>query len=72
MLGFLKLYSSRGKIFILGSGSNVLFKDDIFEGVIIKLGKSFTNISILEENMIVAGAATSQKKLSEFAKDNNI
>ena len=72
LLGFLKLYSSRGKIFILGSGSNVLFKDDIFEGVIIKLGKSFTNISILEENMIVAGAATSQKKLSEFAKDNNI
>jgi len=72
LLGFLKLYSSRGKIFILGSGSNVLFKDNTFQGVIIKLGKSFGNISILDENTIVAGAATTQKKLSEFARDNNI
>ena len=32
---FLKLYDRRGKIFILGSGSNVLFKDDIYQGVVI-------------------------------------
>jgi len=72
LIGFLKLYSNRGKIFILGSGSNVLFKDSVYQGAIIKLGKNFSNISILNESTIVAGAATSQKKLSEFAKDNNI
>ncbi len=72
LIEFLKLYSNRGKIFILGSGSNVLFKDEIYEGVIIKLGKKFTNISILNQNTIIAGAATTQKKLSQFAKDNNI
>lgn len=72
LLAFLNIYSNRGKIFILGSGSNVLFKDNIFQGVIIKLGKSFANISILDESTIVAGAATTQKKLSEFARDNNI
>ena len=72
LIEFLKLYSNRGKIFTLGSGSNVLFKDEIYEGVIIKLGKKFTNISILNQNTIIAGAATSQKKLSQFAKDNNI
>ena len=72
LIHFLKMYSNRGKIFILGSGSNTLFKDDIYEGVIIKLGRNFSNISILNENMIVAGCATSQKKLSEFAKDNSI
>ena len=72
LVHFLKIYSHRGKIFILGSGSNTLFKDDIYEGVIIKLGRNFSNISILNENMIVAGGATSQKKLSEFAKDNSI
>ncbi len=72
LIEFLKLYSNRGKIFTLGSGSNVLFKDEIYQGVIIKLGKKFSNISILNQNTIVAGAATTQKKLSEFAKDNNI
>ena len=72
LVNFLKLYSNRGKIFILGAGSNTLFKDDLFEGVIIKLGNNFSNISILNELMIVAGTATTQKKLSEFAKNNNI
>jgi len=72
LMEFLKIYSNRSKIFILGSGSNVLFKDNIYKGAIIKLGKNFSNISILNENTIIAGAATSQKKLSEFAKDNNV
>ncbi len=72
LIQFLELYSKREKIFILGSGSNVLFSDQTFEGSIIKLGKSFSNISILNSDTIVAGAASSQKKLSEFAKENNI
>ena len=72
LIEYLKLYSSRGKIFILGNGSNVLFGDDIYQGTIIKLGKSFSKISILEKDIIIAGTATSQKKVSEFAKDNNI
>jgi len=72
LIEFLKLYSHRGKIFILGSGSNVLFSDETYQGSIIKLGKNFSNITILNENTIVAGAAATQKKLSEFAKDNNI
>tara|TARA_B100000686_G_scaffold191732_1_gene198384 strand:+ start:585 stop:1241 length:657 start_codon:yes stop_codon:yes gene_type:complete len=72
LIEFLKLYAKRGKIFILGAGSNVLFSDEIYKGSIIKLGKNFSNISLLNENTIVAGAGTLQKKLSEFAKDNNI
>jgi len=72
LIDFLKLYSYRSKIFILGAGSNVLFKDETYEGVIIRLGKNFSNISILKENLIVAGGATPQKKLSEVAKDNEI
>jgi len=72
LIDFLKIYSNRGKIFILGAGSNVLFKDDTFQGAIIKLGRKFSNISILNKNTVVAGGATTQKKLSEFAKDNSI
>ena len=72
LIEFLKLYALRGKIFILGNGSNVLFDDDIYKGTIIKLGKSFSNITLLDKEIIIAGAAVSQKKISEFAKDHNI
>ncbi len=68
---FLKLYDRRGKIFILGAGSNVLFKDDIYQGVVIKLGNNFSNITMLN-NKIIAGSSCTQKKLSEFAKNNDI
>ncbi len=72
LIEYLKLYNLRGKIFILGNGSNVLFDDDTYQGTVIKLGKSFSNIALLDNETIIAGAATSQKKVSEFAKDNNI
>ena len=69
---FLKIYNNRGKIFILGMGSNVLFKDTIYEGVIIKLSNNFSTLSKLKPNTIIAGSACSQKKLSEYALENEI
>ena len=72
LIEYLKLYALWGKIFILGNGSNVLFDDNTYQGTVIKLGKSFSNITLLDNKTIVAGAAVSQKKVSEFAKDNNI
>ncbi len=72
LIEYLKLYAFRSKIFILGNGSNVLFDDNTYEGTIIKLGKNFSNISLLGEETIIAGSAASQKKLSDFAKNNNI
>lgn len=72
LVEFLKIYQKRGKIFVLGAGSNVLITDGIFDGAVIKLGKNFQNLSILNENMIIAGCGISQKKLSEFSKENNI
>ncbi len=72
LIDYLKLYAQRGKIFILGNGSNVLFDDETYQGTIIKLGKNFSRISLLDRTTIIAGTAISQKKVSEFAKDNNI
>ncbi len=72
LIEYLKIYGKRGKIFILGNGSNVLFGDDIYKGTVIKLGKSFSNITLLDNETIIAGTAASQKKVSEFAKDNDI
>ena len=59
---FLKLYNQRGKIFLLGAGSNVLFSDDTFDGVVIKLGKRFSNISLLNDTTIIAGCSVLDKK----------
>ena len=55
------------KYFILGNGSNVLFSDDIYEGIIIKLD-NFSNIEYLD-NLVLVGAGYSLVKLSlEVAK----
>ena len=72
LIFFLKEFGKTEKLFILGAGSNILINDGIFNGVIIKLGKNFSNISILPNKTIVAGSATSDKSLSSFALENNI
>ena len=72
LIFFLKEFGKTEKLFILGAGSNILINDGIFNGVIIKLGKNFSNISILPNKTIVAGSATTDKNLSSFASENNI
>ncbi len=72
LIEFLKLSKDINNFFVLGAGSNVLFKDDLFEGIIIKLNKNFSRISLLNQDTIVAGSAVLDKTLSEFAKENSL
>ena len=72
LVNFLKNFGNKEKIFILGAGSNVLIKDQGFDGVVVKLGKDFSNISILPNKTIIAGSASIDKKVAEFASENNI
>ncbi|MDA7562280.1 UDP-N-acetylmuramate dehydrogenase [Candidatus Pelagibacter sp.] len=69
---FLKRFGNKEKIYILGAGSNTLINDKMFDGVVIKLGKNFSNISILPSGVIIAGSACLDKKLSDFALENEI
>jgi UDP-N-acetylmuramate dehydrogenase len=69
---FLKRFGNKEKIHILGAGSNTLISDKTFDGVVIKLGKNFSNISILSNGLIVVGSACLDKKLSDFALENEI
>ncbi len=69
---FLKKIEKKDKVFILGAGSNILIKDEGFEGAVIKLGKNFSNISLLKNNMIIAGSAARDTKVAEFCAENNI
>ena len=69
---FLKEFHSEKNIFIIGAGSNVLLSDKLYDGVVIKLGKNFSNISLMPNDIIVAGSAVSDRKLSDFALKNGI
>jgi len=72
LVEFLKIYKKEEKLFVLGAGSNVLFKDDMFEGAVIKLSKNFSRISLLNEDIIIAGSGALDKTLSEFALENSL
>ena len=67
---FLKNIKGFNKIKVLGAGSNTLIRDGGFNGVIIKFGKSFSHLSLFDENTIIAGAATLDKNVSNFALNN--
>ena len=69
---FLKKLNNREKIFILGAGSNTLISDNLFDGVVIKLSKNFNNVSLLGEDIIIAGSAVLDKSISDFALNNNL
>ena len=69
---FLKKLKNKEKIFILGAGSNTLISDNLINGVVIKLGKNFNNISLLGEDIIIAGSSVLDKSLSEFAMNNSL
>ena len=72
LISFLREFGRTEKFFVLGAGSNILINDGIFNGVVIKLGKNFSNITLLPNKTIVAGSATTDKNLSAFASENNI
>jgi len=69
---FIKEIDNQKKIFVLGAGSNTLFTDGVYNGVVIKLSKNFNNISKLSEEIIIAGSAVTDRALADFAMENNL
>ena len=73
LINFVKdLHQQNLDLKILGAGSNTLIRDAGVRGVVIKLGSKFTDIKLLEKDIIEVGAGTLDRKISNFAKDNNI
>ena len=54
------------------AGSNTLFRDNGVKGVVVKLGPGFSYLKLIEKNIIEVGAATLDRKVANFAKDNNL
>ena len=72
LLDFLKILNNKEKIHIIGAGSNILITDEIYDGVIIKLGKNFNRLSILNSDIIISGTAVLDKKLADYAAQNDL
>ena len=60
------------KINVLGAGSNTLIRDSGIKGIVIKLGSKFSQIKLISNNIIEVGAAALDRKVSDFAKENNL
>ena len=68
------IYNKKNKInvTILGAGSNTLIRDKGIKGVVIKLGSGFSDIRLMDKDTLEVGAATLDRKISDFAKDKGI
>ncbi len=68
---FLKQKSADLSCFVLGAGSNVLMRDGGYNGVVIKLGRGFSQITI-ENNELIAGAAALDRTVAMFAMQHQM
>ena len=62
----------RLKTTFLGAGSNILFRDNGVKGAVIKLGKNFSYTKLIEKDVLDVGAGTLDRKVANFAKENNL
>jgi UDP-N-acetylmuramate dehydrogenase len=60
------------KTTLLGAGSNTLVRDKGVRGVVIKLGPNFSYTKLIDKNIIEVGAATLDRKVANFAKENSL
>ena len=67
---FLKSINKNLSFYVLGAGSNTLFRDFGFNGAVIKLGKKFDYIKFINDKEFKEGAATNCIKLARFLAKN--
>ena len=60
------------KYYILGKGSNVLFSDNGFEGVVISTSEKFNEIRRISENEIECDAGVKLSALCNYALENSL
>lgn len=69
---FLKQNAGKLPVMVLGAGSNIIIRDRGVEGVVVKLGKKFTEIELLPKGYLSVGAGCLNFNLAKFAQANSI
>jgi UDP-N-acetylmuramate dehydrogenase len=59
-------------VLVVGLGSNLLIRDGGWAGVVIRLGKTFSDIAVLPDHRIRAGAGAPDVKVARVAADAGI
>ena len=58
--------------YIMGNGSNILASDEGYRGVIVYIGENLSDIELLDESTIKAGAGAMLSKVARVALDNSL
>jgi len=58
------------KVFILGGGTNILFRDEGFDGIVIKISLSY--IRQIDSDLLIVGAGAQIKELLDYCIDNSL
>ena len=72
LAAFLAVTPADVPVTVLGVGSNTLVRDGGVPGVVIRLGRGFGGLELLENSQIEAGTAVPDVKAARFAADNGI
>ncbi len=71
LINFIKNKPAELEVLVLGLCSNVIIRDKGFRGCIIKLGREFTKMECVSDNITV-GAACMDGNVARFAAENDI
>ncbi|HNS45238.1 MAG TPA: UDP-N-acetylenolpyruvoylglucosamine reductase, partial [Alphaproteobacteria bacterium] len=69
---FLSVCPADFQLTIIGVLSNTIVRDGGVDGVVIRLGREFAHIEILDDHRIYCGAAALDVNVAETAAQNNI
>lgn len=69
---FLKENDGKMPVTVIGAGSNLIIRDGGIEGIVIKLGRNFTDIEIVEKGLVAVGAGCLNFNLAKFCQANSI
>ncbi len=69
---FLKEKDAKLEVMVLGAGSNIIIRDGGVQGVVVKLGRSFTEIEELPDGTFAVGAGCLNYNLAKFAATKSI
>lgn len=72
LIKFLKINNGHHQITVIGAGSNTIIRDGGVEGIVIKLGRKFTDISFDKNRNLVVGAGCLNYNLARFAEESSI
>lgn len=67
---FFDFIKNNEEIFIIGNGSNLIFKDIFYDKTFIKLKNEFESIHLIENNVVAAGAGCRAGKLLDVLISN--